>query len=91
MRGPGFLGMWLWQHRRWRLDAEAFADGELPFRRQGPVQRHLNMCWACSEDLEVLRMMKASLRRQSSRLSSMELDRLRRIAERVTSTPPPSR
>lgn len=91
MRGPGFLGMWLWQYRRWRLDAEAFADGELPFRRQGPVQRHLNMCWACSEDLEVLRMMKASLRRQSSRLSSMELVRLRRIAERVTSAPPPSR
>jgi len=82
--------MWLWQHRRWRLDAEAFADGELPYRRQGPLQRHLNMCWACSEDVEVLRMMKTSLRRQSRRLSLMELARLRRIAERVTGTRPSS-
>ena len=90
MDGAGSPGMWLWQHRRWRLDAEAFADGELPYRRQGPLQRHLNMCWACSEDVEVLRMMKTSLRRQSRRLSLMELARLRRIAERVTGTRPSS-
>jgi len=98
--GPGFIAMWQpqhlrwqrhdWQHRRWRLDAEAFADGELASARRGSVQRHLNMCWACSEDLEVLRMMKASLRRQSQRLPPIELARFRRIAERVTGSRPPS-
>ena len=87
--GAGFLAMWQRQHRRWRLDAEAFADGELAPDRRGPVQRHLTMCWPCSEDLEMLRMMKASLWRQSQRLPSMELARLRRIAERVTVTRPP--
>ncbi len=82
----------MWRlHRRWRLDAEAFADGELAADRRGPVQRHLNLCWACSEDFEVLRMMKASLRRQLQRLSPMELVRLRRAAERVASISSPSR
>ncbi len=76
------------QHRRWRLDAEALADGQLAPERRAPMQRHLNVFWACSQDFEVLRMMKASLRRQSQRLPPMELARLRRIAERVTGAHP---
>lgn len=72
------------------MAAEAFADGELSASLRGPVQAHLRECWGCSEDIEVLRMMKASLRRQSTRLAPMELARLRRVAERVARAGPPA-
>jgi len=73
-----------WEHRRWGLAAEAFADGELSPSLRGPMQAHLRECWWCSENIEVLRMMKASLRRQSARLAPMETARLRRFAVGIT-------
>jgi len=73
-----------WEHRRWRRAGEAFADGELSPSLRGPVQTHLRECWGCSENVELQRMMKASLRRQAARLVPMETARLRRFAVGVT-------
>jgi anti-sigma factor RsiW len=64
------------------------ADGELSPSLRRPVQAHLRECWECSENIEVLRMVKASLRRQSARLAPMETARLRRVAARVAGTGP---
>ena len=64
------------------------ADGELLPSLHGPVQSHLRECWGCSENIEVLRMVKASLRRQSVRLTPMEIARLRRVAARVAGIGP---
>ena len=77
-----------WEHRRWRRAGEAFADGELSPSLRGPVQNHLQECWGCSENVELLRMVKASLRRQSARLTPMEIARLRRVAARVAGIGP---
>jgi len=74
-----------WEHRRWQLAAEAFVDRELSPAQRVPLQVHLRDCWGCSEDVELVRMIKASLRRQSARLAPLELARLRRTAEQLSS------
>ncbi|MGH8971094.1 MAG: zf-HC2 domain-containing protein [Actinomycetes bacterium] len=82
--GAGSLGMGPREHRRWRLAVEAYADDELPPAVRRPLRSHLRECWGCSEDVELMRMVKASLRRQPARVEPLQLARLRRVVQQLS-------
>lgn len=67
------------RHRRMRRQVEAWVDGELSGAAAAVVRRHLDECWGCSEDAELLRLMKVALGRLSGRepagLAAMRLRR----------------
>lgn len=73
--------------RRWGYAVEAYVDGALPPAARARVAAHLRECRACSEDAELLALVKASLRRRPQRVSSLELARLHRFAQRVATGP----
>lgn len=84
----GFLAVMVVHELRWVRLVEAYVDSALPSVASARVATHLSECWGCSEDAELLRMVKASLRRRPQRVSSLEVARLRRFAERVVTAPP---
>jgi anti-sigma factor RsiW len=72
----------LMHRRRWARLVEAYVDRALPPGQAEQVAAHLRACWWCSEDAELLRMIKASLRRRG-RNGSLTGARLRRLARRL--------
>jgi hypothetical protein len=67
-------------HRRLQRAVEALVDGELlqdPLRRA--VFAHLDECWDCSSEAEVLRLIKHALRRRRA-TADLAAVRLRRFA-----------
>lgn len=70
-----------------RREVEAYLDGELA----GPdritaIERHLDDCPDCSQDLDLLQRMKCSLRRLAgNRPTDLSAARLRRWARSLTS------
>ncbi|MGH9137704.1 MAG: zf-HC2 domain-containing protein [Acidimicrobiales bacterium] len=74
-----------WTHRRMKGALSAYVDGELDDAARVAVAAHLRECWGCSGDVELFRMVKASLRNVSGRqLDSLAAVRLRRYATRLT-------
>ncbi len=68
-------------HRRLRRAVSAFVDGELDGKTAAAVAAHLRLCWGCSGDTELARMMKCSLRRCADREPELlAAVRLRRFA-----------
>ncbi|MEV0961798.1 MULTISPECIES: zf-HC2 domain-containing protein [unclassified Streptomyces] len=88
-RAPGPEQMWAecrekLRHLRLRGDVEAYADGELTGARRAEVAAHVARCWACSGSLQLLHLIKASLRRTPRRTPvSLPSVRLRRYAQRI--------
>lgn len=68
---------------RWGRTVEAYVDGELPSAARARAAAHLRECWPCSEEAELSRMVKASLRRRPQRVGSLEIARLHRFAARI--------
>jgi anti-sigma factor RsiW len=67
-------------HRALQRVVEAYVDGQLAAGSEARVAVHLRECWDCGEHAEVLRTVKASLRRRDRRVVSLEVARLRRAA-----------
>ncbi|MER7895056.1 zf-HC2 domain-containing protein [Streptomyces sp. NPDC096046] len=80
------------RHVRWRGDVEAYADGQLTGAHRMRVAAHIDRCWACSGTLQLLRLIKASLRGHPRRTPpSLASARVRRFAQHLTTAPPPDR
>ncbi|WAX77479.1 hypothetical protein [Streptomyces sp. KMM 9044] len=70
-----------------RGDVEAYADGQLRGVRRARVAAHVGACWACSGSLELLQLIKASLRRTPQRAPvPLASARVRRFAHRLTAS-----
>ncbi|MBA2609352.1 MAG: zf-HC2 domain-containing protein [Actinobacteria bacterium] len=54
-------------HRRWTVAVDAYVDGELTCRDRREVAAHMTDCWACSREVEILRLMKHCLCAQRRR------------------------
>ncbi|MEV4920918.1 zf-HC2 domain-containing protein [Streptomyces tirandamycinicus] len=93
-RAPGPEQVWAecrerLRHLRLRGDVEAYADGELTGARRAMVAGHIARCWACSGSLQLLQLVKASLRRTPGRAPvSLASARLRRYAGRIADAGP---
>ncbi|MFE1734488.1 MULTISPECIES: zf-HC2 domain-containing protein [unclassified Streptomyces] len=75
------------RHLRLRGQVEAYADGELAGGRRVRMAAHIDRCWACSGTLQLLQLIKASLRNSSRRTPpSLASARMRRLAKEL-STP----
>lgn len=75
-------GMWVRGHRRLRRQVAAVVDGEAGPEAAAAVRRHLDECWGCSDDAELLRLIKAALARLAGREpADLSVVRLRRWAE----------
>ncbi len=73
-------------HRRMKRAVTAFVDGELGPAAEGRVEAHLRDCWDCSGDVELARMVKASLHHLADRnQDALTALRLRRFAAGLTS------
>jgi anti-sigma factor RsiW len=72
-------------HRaRWGHSIQSFADGELGADRAVVVARHLAACADCSDDLERVRCLKASLAGLADRRPpDIAIARLRAEAARI--------
>jgi anti-sigma factor RsiW len=79
----GFPGVMLdVVHRRMRRAVGAYLDGELSPPEAAVVAAHLDECWGCSGDAEMLRLIKRSLQRLAARRpTDLVLVRLRRWAD----------
>lgn len=78
------------RHLRLRGDLEAYADGELTGVHRMRVAAHIACCWACSGSLQMLQLIKASLRGSPRRTpASLASVRMRRFAHRLTAPPGP--
>ncbi|WP_434594055.1 anti-sigma factor family protein [Streptomyces sp. A5-4] len=76
------------RHVRLRGDVEAYVDGQLTGAHRVRVAAHIACCWACSGSLQLLRLVKASLRHHPQRTPpSLASARVRRFAHHLT-TPP---
>jgi anti-sigma factor RsiW len=74
------------RHRRYQRSLGAYLDGELDPRSAERVAAHLDECWGCSGDAQLLRSMKASLQNFARRLPpDLTSARLRRWATNVDS------
>ena len=81
---PGFPVVRMPGHQlRFGRVVEAYLDDALSPAARARVGAHLRECWPCSEEAELLRMVKTSLRHRPQRVCSLELARLHRFAERV--------
>ena len=70
-------------HRRSRRDLHAYLDGELDPDRAYAVARHLDDCWPCSGEAEVVRRIKHALARSGDRRpTELAVARLQRWAAR---------
>jgi anti-sigma factor RsiW len=68
-----------------------YADGQLTGARRARVAAHVASCWACSGELLALRLIKASVRGHPHRApTSLAEARMRRFADRIAGSPPPS-
>jgi anti-sigma factor RsiW len=68
-------------HRRMQRTVTAFVDGELDAATEAAVEAHLRDCWDCSGDVELARMVKASLHHLADRdQDALTALRLRRFA-----------
>lgn len=68
-------------HRRMQRAVTAFVDGELDAATEAAVEAHLRDCWDCSGDVELARMVKASLHHLADRdRDALTAMRLRRFA-----------
>lgn len=68
-------------HRRMQRAVTAFVDDELDAATGATVEAHLRDCWDCSGDVELARMVKASLRHLADRnRDALTAHRLRRFA-----------
>lgn len=75
---------WL-AHRRMQRAVSAFVDSELDAAATAAVAAHLRVCWDCSGDAELTRMMKRSLHHLAHRdRDALAEVRLRRFAARLT-------
>ncbi|MEU2911962.1 hypothetical protein ACFYM3_13360 [Streptomyces massasporeus] len=80
------------RHVRLRGDVEAYADGQLTGVRRARVAAHVGACWACSGSLELLQLIKASLRGSPRRTPvTLASARVRRFAHRLTAPAGPER
>ncbi|MBW5249351.1 zf-HC2 domain-containing protein [Streptomyces sp. P01-B04] len=76
------------RHARLRGEVEAYADGQLTGAHRMRVAAHIACCWACSGRLQLLRLVKASLRASPHRTPpTLASARVRRFARHL-STPP---
>lgn len=76
------LDMRMRGHRRLRRQVAALVDGEVRADEAAAVNRHLDECWDCSDDAEILRLMKVALARLAGREpADVAARRLRRWAE----------
>ncbi len=73
-----------------RRQVAALVDGELVGEAAAEARRHLEVCWGCSGDAELLRLVKAALgalgQREPAGLASM---RLRRWGSQLANPPLP--
>ncbi|WP_103532730.1 zf-HC2 domain-containing protein [Streptomyces sp. SM11] len=70
------------RHVRLRGEVEAYADGELTGAHRMQVAAHVACCWACSGSLQLLRLIRASLRHSPQRTPpSLASARVRRFAQ----------
>ncbi|KNE84294.1 MULTISPECIES: anti-sigma factor family protein [Streptomyces] len=73
------------RHLLLRGDVEAYADGQLTGARRARVAAHIAGCWVCSGSLQLLRLVKASLRHSPRRTPvPLAAARIRRRARRLT-------
>lgn len=76
------------RHVRLRGEVEAYVDGQLTGAHRTRVAAHVGVCWACSGSLELLQLIKASLRRSPQRTPvSLASARVRRFAHQLTAPP----
>lgn len=79
MPTPGSPDVILGHHRWMRRQVAAWVDGELAGRAAAEVRRHLDVCWGCSGDAELLRLLKGALgalgEREPAGLAAMRLRR----------------
>jgi anti-sigma factor RsiW len=66
-------------HRRMSRTVAAYLDGELDPAGTVAVAAHLRVCWNCSGEAELLRMIKRSLRHRAHD-DGLAVLRLRRFA-----------
>ncbi len=77
--------MRLAQHLLVRRLVEAYLDGELDDRQQRIVRDHLRQCWECGGQLEVLCLVRATLRRRrSDEPVWLPVRRLQRFSRRLS-------
>ncbi|MEU3143078.1 MULTISPECIES: hypothetical protein [unclassified Streptomyces] len=77
---------------RLRRDVEAYADGQLTGAHHMQMAAHVACCWACSGSLQLLRLIKASLRHHPHRTPpSLASTRVQRFAHHLTTPPDQSR
>jgi anti-sigma factor RsiW len=55
------------QHRKLRRAIESYLDGEADPALAAEIRRHLAECWTCSEDAELLRLVKVALHQLDAR------------------------
>ena len=68
-------------HRRMQRAVGALVDGELDAATAAVVEAHVRGCWGCSGDVELARVVKASLRHLVHRdRDALTARRLRRFA-----------
>jgi anti-sigma factor RsiW len=71
-------------HRRMRRTVSAFVDGQLDAIEAAVVAAHVRACWECSGDVEVVRLIKRSLRNLAGReRDALAAARLRRFAGKL--------
>lgn len=66
-------------HLRLRSRVPAFVDGELDESTARAVRAHLRECWWCSADAQTHRLVRSTLRRRRTEISSLPVARLRRF------------
>lgn len=76
------------RHRALRRALEAYLDDEATAVVAMEVRRHLERCWACSEDAEWLLLMKAALQRLGHhRPPELAVLRLERLTQSLLAAP----
>ena len=73
-----------WAHRRTKRLVSAYVDGELDQAASAAVAAHLRECWGRSGDVEIVRIVKRSLRNLGDRdHDTLGALRLRRFATQL--------
>ncbi|AYV26446.1 hypothetical protein EES41_06890 [Streptomyces sp. ADI95-16] len=79
------------RHLLLRGEVEAYADGQLSGAHRTRVAAHIACCWTCSGSLQLLQLIKASLRNSPRRTpASLASARIRRYAHQLTVPPAPA-
>lgn len=74
------------RHRRFRMDLDAFVDGELTATKHHAVAAHIDDCPGCSTVTRQLMRMKRSLRQRRTEIPAGELTTMRAFAEQLTTS-----